>query len=74
MTIPITEICKLIGLQLGIRKVTETSHLRDDLGAESLDIQNIVTALEDKYRVRINDEDLDKVATVTDFHQLVCNA
>ncbi len=67
----IEDICALVGLQLGIKKVNPGDHLREQLGAESLDVQNIIMALEDKYKITIGDNDVAEIETVTDFHKLV---
>ena len=71
MNVKIEDIVKLISLQLGIKKVKPENQLREDLGAESLDMQNIIMALEDKYRITIADEDATSVHTVSDFFNLV---
>ena len=71
MAVSLEDICKLVALELGIKKVNKHDHLRRDLGAESLDIQAMVTAVEDKYSISVNDEDLAQIHTVTDFYQLV---
>ena len=46
--------------------VTETSSFKDDLGADSLDLFELVMALEDEYSVEIPAEDLQNLATVGD--------
>lgn len=38
----------------------------DDLGADSLDIVELVMALEDEYQIQIPDEDAEKMETVGD--------
>jgi acyl carrier protein len=38
----------------------------DDLGADSLDIVELVMALEDEYSIEIPDEDAEKIETVGD--------
>jgi acyl carrier protein len=38
----------------------------DDLGADSLDIVELVMALEDEYGIEIPDEDAEKIETVGD--------
>ena len=43
----------------------ETS-FKEDLGADSLDLFELVMALEDEYSVEIPSEDLEKLATVGD--------
>ncbi|MDE5603150.1 MAG: acyl carrier protein [Helicobacter sp.] len=38
----------------------------DDLGADSLDVVELVMALEEKFEIEIPDEDAEKIATVGD--------
>ncbi|MBN1829571.1 MAG: acyl carrier protein [Deltaproteobacteria bacterium] len=38
----------------------------DDLGADSLDIVELVMAMEDNFNIEISDEDLAKIKTVQD--------
>ena len=38
----------------------------DDLGADSLDIVELVMALEEEFNIEISDEDAEKIKTVTD--------
>jgi acyl carrier protein len=47
-------------------KVTETASFRDDLGADSLDVVELVMELEDEFDMEISDEDAEKIATVGD--------
>ena len=47
--------------------VTEDAELVDDLDASSLDVVELVMALEDEFPVKIPDEDADKVKTVGDI-------
>lgn len=44
--------------------ITETSKFKDDLGADSLDLFELVMALEDEYSVEIPAEDLEKLTSV----------
>lgn len=44
--------------------VTETSSFKEDLGADSLDLFELVMALEDEYSVEIPAEDLQELTTV----------
>mgnify|MGYP003291020277 CR=1 FL=1 len=59
---------ELIGDQLGIdgEEITAESKFKDDLGADSLDLFELVMALEDEYSVEIPAEDLQNMATVGD--------
>ena len=47
-------------------EITEKSNFKDDLGADSLDLFELVMSLEEEYRVEIPSEDLEKIATVGD--------
>lgn len=46
--------------------ITEASSFKEDLGADSLDLFELVMALEDEYSVEIPSEDLEKLLTVGD--------
>jgi len=71
MTIPLNEISKIIGLQLGIRRVNGSDHILHDLAAESIDIINIIATIEEKYDIFIDETTLSNVGTVAELHQLV---
>ena len=62
------EIRKSISAQLGISMdtVTEKSRLIDDLKADSLDIVDLVTGLEERYGLEISEDDLPTLKTVGD--------
>ena len=44
--------------------ITEASKFKEDLGADSLDLFELVRALEDEYSVEIPAEDLEKLTSV----------
>ncbi|MCI9021298.1 MAG: acyl carrier protein [Eubacterium sp.] len=46
--------------------ITEATSFKDDLGADSLDIFELVMALEEEFGVEIPSEDLEHVTTVGD--------
>lgn len=46
--------------------ITEASAFKEDLGADSLDLFELVMALEDEYSVEIPAEDLQQLLTVGD--------
>jgi acyl carrier protein len=54
--------------QLGVEEeeVTEKASFVDDLGADSLDIVELIMALEEEFETDIPDEDAEKIATVGD--------
>ncbi|HEV2615197.1 MAG TPA: acyl carrier protein [Candidatus Acidoferrales bacterium] len=59
---------QIIVEQLGVDEgeVTPTASFVDDLGADSLDIVELVMAFEEAFGIEIPDEDAEKIATVKD--------
>lgn len=58
----------IIAEQLGIEadEITMESSFIDDLGADSLDIVELIMALEEEFDMEIPDEDAEKISTVGD--------
>lgn len=54
--------------QLGVEEdeVTEGAAFVDDLGADSLDIVELIMALEEEFDLEIPDEDAERISTVRD--------
>jgi acyl carrier protein len=54
--------------QLGVdaEEVTPTASFTDDLGADSLDIVELVMAFEEEFGLEIPDEEAEKIGTVQD--------
>ena len=52
--------------QLGVdeAEVKPEAHFVDDLGADSLDVVELVMALEEEFKLEISDEDAEKLTTV----------
>jgi len=62
------KVRKIIVDQLGVEEseVTPEASFIDDLGADSLDIVELIMALEEEFGVEIPDEDAEKIVTVKD--------
>ena len=59
---------EIIAEQLSVEEeiVTESSSFKEDLGADSLDLFELVMALEDEYSIEIPSDDLQNLLTVGD--------
>lgn len=59
---------KIVAEHLGVEesKVTDNASFTDDLGADSLDLVELVMAFEDEFKVEIPDEVSEKIARFSD--------
>ena len=62
------EMREMIAEQLNCEEssITESTSFKDDLGADSLDLFELVMALEDEYNLEIPAEELNELNTVGD--------
>lgn len=62
------KIKNIIAEQLGIdaNEITLESSFIDDLGADSLDIVELIMALEEEFDIEFPDEDAEKISVVGD--------
>jgi acyl carrier protein len=61
-------VTKIIVDRLGVdeSEVKPESNFKEDLGADSLDVVELVMELEDEFDMEISDEDAEKISTVGD--------
>ncbi|MEM8962185.1 MAG: acyl carrier protein [Acidobacteriota bacterium] len=61
-------VTKIIADQLGVDEdeVTTQASFTDDLGADSLDIVELVMAFEEEFGIEIPDEEAEKISKVND--------
>ncbi len=59
--------------QLGVKPedLSLQSSLIEDLGADSLDIVELIMALEEEFDIEISDEDAEKISTVGDVVEYI---
>lgn len=57
---------RIVVERLGVEEaeVTNEANFKDDLGADSLDVVELVMELEDEFDLEISDEDAEKITTV----------
>lgn len=61
-------------LNIEPEEVTMAATFVDDLGADSLDIFQIIMGIEDAFDIEIENEDAEKIATVGDAVEQIKNA
>lgn len=67
------KVKELIAEQLDVKvdDITETSNIQDDLGADSLDVVDLVMALEDEFDVEIPEDQVENIKTVGDIVKFI---
>ena len=63
--------CSVQQLNIPVDSITADSKLVDDLKADSLDIVELVTSLEEEYNIEISDEDIKNIRTVGDVVRFI---
>ena len=69
-------IVEIIANQLGIEEedITAEASVIDDLGADSLDVVELVMALEEEFDLEIPDEEAEKITNVQNIFDYMANA
>ncbi|MDI6601422.1 MAG: acyl carrier protein [Thermoanaerobacteraceae bacterium] len=67
------KVKEIVAEQLGVEpeEVALESSFIDDLGADSLDIVELIMALEEEFDLEIPDEDAEKISTVNDVVEYI---
>jgi acyl carrier protein len=62
-------ILAIVGEQLGVEKETlvAEANLLDDLGADSLDVVELVMAIEEEFGIEVPDSDAENIRTLGDI-------
>ncbi|MFQ5513799.1 MAG: acyl carrier protein [Myxococcota bacterium] len=63
------KVHSIIGDQLGVERanLVPEANLLDDLGADSLDIVELVMALEEEFGIEVPDDDVERMRTISDI-------
>jgi acyl carrier protein len=61
----------LVANQLGVEReeLVPEAHILDDLGADSLDVVELMLALEESFDIVVPDEDVERLQTLGDVQQ-----
>lgn len=67
------KVKKIIVDQLDVEedKVTESASITDDLGADSLDVVDLVMSFEEEFDIEIPDDQVEKIKTVGDIVKFI---
>ncbi len=67
------KVKEIVAEQLGrdVNEVTNEASFIDDLGADSLDIVELVMAMEEEFGIEIPDEEAEKIKTVKDVIEYI---
>ncbi len=61
-------------LNVDASEITMETTFTDDLGADSLDVFQIIMGIEEKFEIEISNEDTQKIVTVSDAVEQIRNA
>lgn len=66
---------RIVVEQIGVEedKVTMEASFLDDLGADSLDIVELIMALEEEFDIEIADEEAEKMSSIQDVVEYISN-
>lgn len=69
-----SKVIEIIANQLSIREddIKADSRFIDDLGADSLDIVELIMEMEEEFDIEIPDEDVEKMVVVKDVTDYIC--
>lgn len=58
-------------LSIDVDKLTENTNMSEDLGADSLDLVEILMSLEDEFKVSIPDEAIPQIKSIKDVVEFI---
>ena len=66
-----TRLYSLVANQLGVEaeELVPEAHILDDLGADSLDVVELMMAIEEFFEIVVPDEDVERLQTLADVQQ-----
>ena len=70
-TASLEDIKRIASLVLGNKTIRDDDRFLEDLNAESVDLMNIIVAVEEKYGVSIKESEIPQLRTPAELHALV---
>lgn len=67
------KVAEVIKEEFGVEDVSMDTVIREDLGADSIGLVELVMALEDEFDIEIDDSKLDEIITVSDVVSYIEN-
>ena len=70
------KLCSIIAkvLRVDVREITMSTTFMEDLGADSIDVAQILIGIKEEFGVALAEEDVVQVQTVSDAVELIKNA
>ncbi|HEX5068289.1 MAG TPA: acyl carrier protein [Myxococcota bacterium] len=70
------KVRNIVAEQLGVdlAEVTPDARILDDLGADSLDVVEMVMSIEEAFDIEVPDQDVEELRTVADVERYVTRA
>lgn len=67
------QVCGLIAEQFGVSadSLSAQTNLKEELSADSIDVVELIMALEEKFDVTIEDEDVANIETISDIVEYI---
>jgi acyl carrier protein len=71
-----TRIRTIVAEQLGVQldEIRPDANILDDLGADSLDVVEMVMSLEEAFDIEVPDEEVEEMRTIADIERYVSKA
>jgi acyl carrier protein len=71
-----TKIRTIVAEQLGVTldEISPDANILDDLGADSLDVVEMVMSLEEAFDIEVPDEEVEEMRTIADIERYVTKA
>lgn len=69
------KVKKILSEQFSVEEysITANTNIAEDLGADSLDVVDILMSIEDEFEIEVPDEEIENIRTVRDLVEYIKN-